>query len=318
MNNILESCKFVVDNSKHVKINMDKVGDFCDYFNRKHINHWFNEAPFNIKKLNPKDRLHFLLVFNSISFSYFGDPKWRIKYNDKELDGAYGMIGAIGRAIENNIPILDSYYLSNISREDLERVLEGNVQIPLFQERLNILREIGKVLVDKFDGDFTNLILQSNGDSQKLLDLIIDNFPSFEDSSIYNGKKILFNKRAQLLVSDIYQVFYGEEFGNLENVSELTACADYKLPFVLRRLGIFSYSDYLLDKIDNKIILDKDSEEEVEIRANTIWVVDLIKRIIKDKIPDVDSIHINDHIWMLGQEKFENDKPYHLVRTTSY
>jgi hypothetical protein len=318
MNRILESAKFVVDNSQHVKINSKEVNNFCEYFNQGHIQYWLNESPFDIRKLNPKDRLHSLLVFHSISFSYWGDPKWKIQYNSKELDGAFGMMGAIGRAIENKFPILDAKYLSNIKESHFGTILEGNIQIPLFEERLNIIREVGNILLKKFDGDFTNLVRQANKDSQKLLTLIIENFPSFEDDSIYKGKRVYFYKRAQLLVSDIFQVFAEYEFGRLKNINELTAFADYKLPFVLRRLGVLSYSDYLANKIDNQIQIDKDSEEEVEIRANTIWVVELIKQKVKKKIAQVDSIHINEHIWMISHKKLKNDKPYHLTRTTAY
>lgn len=318
MNKIVESCKFVVDNSQHVKINSEKVDEFCNYFNLSHIKHWINESPFNIKDLNTKDRLHFLLFFNSISFSYWGDPKWKVQYHSEEVDGAYGMISAIARAIENGVQILDAKFLSEITESELENILKGNTQIPLFEERLNILRDIGTVLQEKFDGDLTNLVKQANGDAQDLVHLIIENFPSFDDSSLYKGKRIYFYKRAQLLVADIVQAFHEEEFGMLKNVSELTACADYKLPFILRRLNIFSYSDSLAHKIDNKIQIEKGSEEEIELRANTIWVVELMKQKIKQRIPHVDSIHINDHIWMLSQEKLPDDKPYHLTRTTSY
>ena len=81
---------------------------------------------------------------------------------------------------------------------------------------------------------------QANGDAVKLLDIIISAFPSFDDVSTFNGKKIYFYKRAQLLVSDIYQLFGGEGYGNLINIDQLTACADYKLPQSLRTLGIIS------------------------------------------------------------------------------
>jgi hypothetical protein len=318
MNKIIETCEFVAHNSQHVKINYEKINEFCNYFHNNHIKHWINESPFNLKKLGQKNRLHFLLVFNSISFSYWGDPKWKIIYHNKEVDGAYGMICAIAKAIENKYPILDAKFLSKIKKGDLSKILEGNVQIPLFEERLNILREIGSVLLKKFNGDFTNLIKKAGGDAQKLLSLIIENFPSFEDSSVFKGKRIYFYKRAQLLTADIYQAFNGRGLGKLKNINELTACADYKLPFVLRRLGIFSYSNYLAEKIDNQEPIEKDSEEEIELRANTIWAVELIKQKIKTKIPRAESIHINDHLWLLGQKKLKNDKPYHLVRTTAY
>jgi len=318
MNRIIESAKFVVDNSQHVKINSKKVDEFCDYFNRSYIKHWIDESPFDFRQLNPKDRLHFLLVFNSISFSYWGDPKWKIIYHSKEVDGAYGMISAIARAIENKIPILDAKFLSEIKEKELSTILEGNVQIPLFEERLSILQETGTTLLKKFEGDFTNLLKKANGDSHKLLRLIVENFPSFEDSSTFKGKRVYFYKRAQLLIADIFQAFNEYEFGRLKNINQLTACADYKLPFVLRRLGIFSYSDYLSDKIDNQEPIEKDSEEEIELRANTIWVVELMKQKIKKKIAHADSIHVNDHLWLLGQKKLRDDKPYHLTRTTSY
>ena len=88
MNRILESAK-LLRIIPHVKTNSKEVNNFCEYFNHEHIKHWFNESPFDIRKLNPKDRLQLLLVFNSVSFSYWGDPKWKIQYNGEELDGIW-------------------------------------------------------------------------------------------------------------------------------------------------------------------------------------------------------------------------------------
>ena len=56
MNKIVESAKFVVENSQNVKINSKKVDEFCDYFNHSHIKHWIDGSPFNIRELKPKDR----------------------------------------------------------------------------------------------------------------------------------------------------------------------------------------------------------------------------------------------------------------------
>lgn len=317
MDDILKSIKFVVDKSKYVKIDSDKVQDFCENVDHKHVKHWIREGPFDLKKLNDKDLLHFLLVFNSISFSYWGNPKWGFEYRGKSFDGSWGMIAALGKAVENNIPILDPRYLARLSEENFEKISKANIKIPLFNERLKILKELGNILIKKFNGDFSNLVKQSGGDAVRLLDLIIMNFPFFEDVSTYKGRKIYFYKRAQLLVSDIYQIFDGEGYGKLKNIQYLTACADYKLPFVLRKLGILSYSHELAKKIDEQIEINLGSEEEIEIRANTILAVELIKKLLKEKIPKVDSIHVNDHLWLLGQNRRFNEF-YHLTRTISY
>ena len=129
---------------------------------------------------------------------------------------------------------------------------------------------------------------------------------------------IYFQKRAQLLVADIYQMFQGKKYGEMKNLDKITACADYKLLMVLRNMGILEYAKELEKKIDNKKEILKDSKEEVEIRANTICANELIKKELRKKIKKIDSIQVNDHLWLLGQIKSPKNKPYHLTRTTSY
>ncbi len=318
MNQVLETTKFVVKNSKYVTIKKEAIKEFCKNFSESHINHWLNESPFDFSKLTEKERLHFLLVFNAISFSYWGNPKWTVEYNEEMFDGAWGMISTIGKAVESKKPILNPGYLKNIPERDFEDILKGNVQIPLFHERLRILREVGDILIRDFEGDFTNLIKESKKDALKLLKLILKHFPSFNDSSSYKGKTVYFQKRAQLLVADIYQMFKGNGYGEMNKLDKITACADYKLPMVLRKIGVLEYSRELAQKIDNKIGILKDSEEEVEIRANTIWANELIKKELKKNIKNMNSIHVNDHLWLLGQIKSAVDKPYHLTRTIAY
>ena len=318
MNKILESCHFVSKISQHVKINENKIIEFSNSFLQKNVTHWFAESPFDLTKLKTEELLNFLLVFNSINFSYWGNPKWQITYKDKEIKGgSYCMITVLGKALENNFPILDAKYLSEINENDFAKILEGNVEIPMFQERLQIIKEVGKSLLENFSGKFSNLIKESEKNTQKILNLIQTYFPSFRDESTYSSKKIYFYKRAQVLINDISQSCK-EKFCQFKDTNELTACADYKVPFVLRRLGILEYDEYLSHKIDDKIQLEKDSIEEIEIRANMIFATELIKQKVQEKFPQINSIQINDALWLLGRTDLPDDKPYHLTRTTSY
>jgi hypothetical protein len=225
---------------------------------------------------------------------------------------------ALGRAIQEGYNILDFNFCANLSAEEFNNILRANTEIPLFEERLKVVNEIGRIALEKYNGQIVNLIKEANHDSQKLLNLIIANFPGFEDESVYNGQTIFFNKRAQLLTSDIYQIFNGQGFGELKNIDSITACADYKLPQILRKFGIFNYSAELADKIDQKTELTHNSNEEIEIRANTIWAIEYIKQLVAKKNPKIMSSEINDHLWLATQEKFLDDKPYHRTRTTAY
>lgn len=317
MSKILDTIRFVVENSKHVKINKEKIHEFCKRFKLKKGNFWLENKIYDFKKLNDKDKLHFLLVYNSINFSFWGNPKWSTEYKNKVYSGSFGVLAALAKSIDKNIPILSSEFLEKLEKRNLENILFGNVEIPLFNKRLGILKEIGKKLNEKFKGDFRNLINKSGKDAVKLLELIIINFPSFNDVSVYENKEVLFHKRAQLLVYDINSMFEGTNHYNLSNISKLTASADYKIPQVLRKLGILQYTPKLSKKIDNKIQLQKDSKEEVEIRANMVWAVELMKQILRKKIPDINSSEIDYVLWLKGKETQDN-KPHHLIRTIYY
>ena len=56
-------------------------------------------------------------------------------------------------------------------------------------------------------------------------------------------------------------------------------------------------------------------KEEVEIRANTLKVIDYIYETLDRKYSRMD---INDFIWLLGQDKSKMIKPYHRTLTKHY
>lgn len=318
MNKILEATKFVVDNSKFVSINKDKLFEFADTFKYDKVHHWLSDIFFNSCHLSDNDKLNFLFIFDSLSFCYWGDPKWTIEFEGKSYDGAFGMLMTLIRAINEGYEILSFDYCANLSKKDFSHILRANIEIPLFKERLDIINEIGRIIINKYDGQLSNLINKANGDSEELIKLIIEDFPSFRDESQYDNKTIYFYKRAQLLTFDIYRVFNGKSFGDLKNIDSITALADYKLPQILKRLNILIYSDDLSNSINDKQELIHDSLEEIEIRSNTIWAIEYIKQQIQKRYPKITSIEVNDYLWLKAQEKSSNDMPYHHTRTIAY
>ena len=101
-------------------------------------------------------------------------------------------------------------------------------------------------------------------------------------------------------------------------MSELTAFADYKLPQVLRHLGVLKYTRTLSKKVDQNILLGPGSPDEVEIRANTIWAVELIRQTMAREGKGLRAFEIDWILWNLGQEREFRTKPYHRVVTIFY
>jgi len=293
----LSEIEWVVENSENVSINKPKLEDFAREISSHKPLHWMEKCPVDLSDLSQEELIAFLFTFNAISFSYWGNPSWRTDYDR----GTWSMIGALKKAVDQGKPILEPIYLANLSLRDLETILEGNTRIPLLEERLMILNELGRSI-----HNYSDFVNDTNSDAQQLVEKVLAEIPSFRDFSIYKGQRVDFNKRAQLLASDIGYLF------GFENQDKSTACADYILPLVLEYGGILDYSKELASKVDQRIEIPKNSEEEVEIRANTIHSVELIKA-----KSGLTAMQVNDYLWLAG-DLVPAEQYYHLTRTTAY
>ena len=144
----------------------------------------------------------------------------------------------------------------------------------------------------------------------------IDFFKYFDDYSEYKGKTIHFNKRAILLVNDLF--YMSKTINkNIGNVNNMLGCADYGIPRTLRTYGVLEYSDELSEKVDNEIEIESNSEIEVEIRANMLYALELMKKKLKEAGKEINSVELDNLIWQMGRKK-KNILPYHHTTTIFY
>ena len=90
------------------------------------------------------------------------------------------------------------------------------------------------------------------------------------------------------------------------------------MPQVLRHLEILQYDEGLAEKVDSQELIDAGSAEEVEIRANTVWAVELIRQALGRKGRPVTASQIDWMLWNLGQNDQYRAKPYHRTLTVFY
>lgn len=320
MNQVLGSVESVIRKSRNVHINSSAITEFL----KSVSNNDFNDSEFQdetiLKDASEEQQIAFSVLYNSINFCYWGEPKWTVTIKESKFDGSAGMLRALKTGIESGFPLLDPKYLANIPENDLQNVLSGNVEIPLFRERLQILRDLGKGVQDNFSGTFTTITDNGDNDALKIVEVLVEKLPTiFRDEVNFLGKTVKFYKRAQLVPAHLDDL---SKFGlinrEISQINQLTAFADYKVPQLLRKFGILEYSDSLANKVDSKIELPSGSEEEIEIRINTIWAVELITRIAKNKFPQATPAKIDGIFWFRGQVKSPDDKPYHRTRTIWY
>lgn len=257
-------------------------------------------------------------VLNHCFWPDTGQATWTVSYEGGSYSGYWGLAASLKRALDRGFPITDSAYLARLPEADLIEVFSGTGEIPLFEKRLFNLREAGRVLLSRWEGDIVNLLEETRGSATRTVQEIAASFESFRDEADYRGCRVLFWKRAQLFVADVHAAFSGKGWGGFDDIVELTAFADYKLPQVLRELGILSYQPALAEKVDLMQHLTAGSEEEVEIRAMTIWVVEQLKKVFGCLGKEVTSASVDQWLWQLGQLEFFRKRPYHRCRTIYY
>jgi hypothetical protein len=186
------------------------------------------------------------------------------------------------------------------------------------KRRLKNLNELWHALLSEYSGKAHLFVEGAAGSAVKLARLLSEKLPSFRDFSAYLGQKAVFLKRAQIFAADLHSAFGGTKLGRFTDMDELTAFADYKLPQVLRHLGVLSYGQDLSNRVDQQIFLEAGSLEEVEIRANTLWGVELIRQELDRAGKGLRSFEIDWTLWNLGQQREFRKRPYHRIVTSFY
>jgi len=327
---VLSSTRRVVEHGNHAWININQVDQVCLQLLAKYSPaiepFWYDRFHFYD---GTERTVNWLLVLDALNFCFWaekGQPRWRIDYQGEILDGYWAEAASLTRAVEEGIALWDAGYLSTMSREDLAYVFRptkgtgGSVgaMIPLFDARLAHVHEVGRVLLERYAGQFAHVVEKAEGSAVKLALLLAQEFPSFRDVAVYHNHDVLFFKRAQICVADLYSAFGGKRWGAFTDLDKLTIFADYKLPQVLRHYGVLEYAPDLAQRIDNQELLQPGGEEEVELRAATIWACELLRReMSRISGHAITAVEVDQLLWFLGQQPSEM-RPYHRTRTIFY
>lgn len=320
MRDVSHTSRYVAERSRYVYIDGKALHDFCNWLIQETVKvpPWDSAHHYSSGR---EDTVAYFLVLDSINFCFWpaeGKKRWEIRYKSGSLSGYNAMAFRLKNAMESGIPIADARFLAGMSLDEFMKILGGSGELQLLGERVEILHQLGQTLLLKYGG-MPHLLVESAGKSAvRLVRLLIKDFSSFRDMAEYDEKTIYFYKRAQIFAADLHGAFGGKSWGQFLDMDMLTAFADYKLPQVLRQLGVINYTDSLSEKINNRMHLEPGSPEEVEIRANTVLAVEQIKNQLRVLGQDLRSFEIDWLLWNMGQDDTFREKPYHLTVSTYY
>nr|CAD2134663.1 unnamed protein product [Meloidogyne enterolobii] len=342
-----DSAKFIVNNAETnlIKINNEAVVEVAEIICNSTLTEIgqlnFDECEFHPKSAD-KAAVDWIFFMDTINFSFWPNEEinhWEITHNGTTQSGYFGVCVAINRALENGIPLTSADYMANIDEEIVKEIFRGDrdVSIPLLNKRMEMIRENGKILVEKFGGSFYNCLLKCSNSALNLLQLIIENFPNFRDFAEYRGRKVSFLKRAQILVADVYSCLHGKDSNaDFTDINKLTMFADYRVPQALAYLNVLEYGNGLLENLKNNKLLKCGGEEEVQIRGFSIEACELILNEIKNicetrknsinpetfkKLNNFTCVDVDVWLWLwrrANAQKIEESVPFHKCRSIFY
>jgi hypothetical protein len=320
---VLGSVLPVIAESNDVTTDAARVRDVAQWLAYEELPFPRFLLPFAIE-LDRGRMIDFILVANLLNFAYT-DFETGVRF-DQVVDGVVyadsdALLYCLHRAIVEGVDVLDGAFLAQVTTDDLRSLFRGGTtELQMLDERAAILRDAGATLVERYDGLFHNLVAAASpalyDDGNGLLELLVRNFPRFDDVAEYNGHTVRFYKLAQLALWFLHVSLPGGL--GVSDLDRLTAFADYIVPVGLRVLGIFRYSDALEQAIERGTLIKAGSPWEVELRAHTIYATALLTDGVNAlRPPELQVIvpQIDARFWVPFHKTHH---PHHLTRTIYY
>ena len=272
---ILESASSVVRRAKHVLIDPEAVRRWAGWFAAQPFEQP-DEDPDLLFRGPPDQGANYVLLIDALNFCFWSDVPWEIVYQGRTWTRTLAMMAGVRRSVENDASWLTADRWAAATRADVNEMFAGRGSIPLPDRRVDILVETGTILRDRFGGQFEEVVNLAQRRANRLAYLLSDCFPSFRDVAVYDGKPVAFLKRAQICAADLHRVWAANGHQGLRDLDRLTVFADYRLPQLFRHEGMLHLARNLGERVDRGDIIEAGSQEEIEIRAATVVVGQLL------------------------------------------
>lgn len=321
---VLESIRPVIEGSRDVRTNIQKILEHAGWMAYEELPLPEFVLPFGIGA-DPKQAIDFILVSNAINFAFTDfrtSVKFEVEYGGRKWSDSEAMFACLKRALDEDIPVLEGSYLRRVTRKDLAHIFRGNLKMPMLEDRAEILNEAGEVLEKSYRGHFFEFVQagppRAYAEGNGLLERLVTEFPRYQDVATYNGHTVRIHKLGQLGLWVLHAALSRSSAFRLEDAHRLTAFADYIAPVALRVMNILDYSPALENAINTHQLIPRDSTQEIEIRAHTIYATALLREEINRRRPPEMQVIIPQVDARLWTHYHTTHWPHHLTRTIMY
>ncbi len=313
---VLDSTRAVVERAEHVRIDDDAIQRWAQQVSADELRP--EEFELYAQLPGTQEQLaNLVLLVSSLNFCFWSSDPIRFEWRGRTYDRFNAMFVSLMLAAKYEPRWFDPEFWLCVPRDEIRGVLCGKGELLLLDERERIIRETGRTLLERFDGEFIHAVESVNEGAWPLAVLLMTNFDSFRDIAEHRGTPVYFMKRAQICPMDLSVAWQQHGHPALSGLEELTAFADYRVPQALRHLGILGLSAELADAIEANRELAAGSGEEVEIRAASVQALDRMARAVSNANRAVPVWQIDWYLWRLSHDPVVKVQ-HHRTRTVYY
>ena len=313
---VLDSCGHVVERARSVEIKAEAVR--CWVETRTAADVPAPAAPPELEFNGGRDdSANLALLLTCLNFCFWSERPWSVQFRGRTWTRTYAMYAGILRAVEQDATWLTPRRWSVADDDEVARLFHGEGCIPLALRRREVLNETGRVLLEQFDGRFSQAVERAGGDARSLAYLLADVFPSFGDAPSYHGETVAILKRAQICAADLHHSWTRQGHGDLDGLDRLTVFADYRLPQYLRHVGVLRLAPDLAAAVDSFQEIAAESDAEIELRCATVVAADLLRDALVSAGLNIPAWHLDFILWVRSHDP-EVSVPHHRTRTIYY
>lgn len=315
LSDVRASCARVAPIADHVSVVGDP-GAYARSFDLPHIRAPTWDTVHHYRG-GPAETVSYVLALDAVNF---GSGWFPSLHKRPGMSGYFTIASRLTDLFEREGP-LGAERLAQMTAEDTAAIFDQPLEVhpvaELMEHFAEAWRQLGALLLGRFEGAATRLVEAAEGRAKTLVEILVS-MPYFQDVATYRGRRVSFYKRAQITVSDLDLALSGEGWGRFEDLDELTIFADNLVPHVLRVDGLLAYDDELSERIASGEPLEPGSAEEVEIRAAAVDAVERMVAELRSDDVEATARAFDVAIWNCGQLPRYRQTARHRTRTVYY
>lgn len=306
---------WVMQHASHARLDPAAIDHWADVAHIPAGGH--ADTPLDDAQLAPAAAANLILLVDTLNFCFWSARPVSTTWRGRRVERYTAFAAHIVNAVRADPRWLDPAFWADMTPQQFAALVPTDGELLLIDERVTALRETGRVAVQQWRGQFTHAVEAAHNDAAELATLLASQLGSFRDVSTYAGRPVPILKRAQICAADLSCAWTRRGKPAINGLDKLTAIADYRVPQILRHLGIIRVSADLAARIEREDEIPAHSAEEIELRCAAIFAVEQMRAALADRGTTAAAWEIDFALWEQSHAADVSIK-HHRTRTVFY